>query len=70
MDIYAKIAAIFDEDSLDDSTVLFTLPQWNSINFCSLLSLLIEEYGKQIPIKEAIECATLGDLLSLCTKEN
>ncbi|SPT69546.1 Uncharacterised protein [Anaerobiospirillum thomasii] len=70
MDIYAKIAAIFDEDSLDDSTVLFTLPQWNSINFFALLTLLKEEYGRELPIKEVIECATLGDLLSLCTKES
>ena len=55
MDIYAKIAAIFDEDSLDDSTVLFTLPQWNSINFFALLTLLKEEYGRELPIKEVIE---------------
>lgn len=51
--------------SLDESTVLASLPQWDSLAVLTVIALVGEQYGKVITGRQIGLCVTVGELATL-----
>ena len=58
-----------DEGTLTADTVLADLDEWDSLSVLSFISLMDEQFGKNIAGKDALACNTVGELMAMMEKQ-
>ncbi len=53
------------EGELDINSELEKLEEWDSMGYISIMSMLDEEYGKEVNANQLKACKTLADLYKL-----
>ncbi|MCD8327134.1 MAG: acyl carrier protein [Lachnospiraceae bacterium] len=56
-------------EDLNESTVLAELPDFDSLQFIMVISELEENYQIEIPLDQALEVKTVGDLIACAEKK-
>jgi len=56
------------EDEFDINVELEEFGEWDSMGYISIMSMLDEEYGKEVNANQLKDCKTLADLYELVSK--
>jgi len=56
------------EGELDINVELEEFEEWDSMGYISMMSMLDEEYGKEVDANQLKACKTLADLYELVSK--
>jgi acyl carrier protein len=56
------------ESKLDINVELDELEEWDSMGYISIMSMLDEEYGKEVSANQLKFCKTIADLYKLVSK--
>jgi len=56
------------EDEFDINVELEEFEEWDSMGYISVMSMLDEEYGKEVNANQLKDCKTLADLYELVSK--
>ena len=56
------------EGELDINVELEEFEEWDSMGYISMMSMLDEEYGKEVDANQLKACKTLADLYGLVSK--
>jgi acyl carrier protein len=56
------------EGEFDINVELEEFEEWDSMGYISVMSMLDEEYGKEINANQLKDCKTLADLCKLASK--
>ena len=56
------------KDEFDINVELEKFEEWDSMGYISIMSLLDEEYGKEVDANQLKACKTLADLYKLVSK--
>lgn len=56
------------EDEFDINAELEEFEEWDSMGYISVMSMIDEEYGKEVDADQLKACKTLADLYELVTK--
>ena len=62
-------AAVFGVDTIDDSTSIMTLEEWDSVVHITLVLELEKEFGVTISTDEAVEMLSVPDIRRLLTNK-
>ena len=69
-ELRAKVEELVEAEpgSLEESTALDTVENWDSVSMVTFIALADEHFQKQLPAREIGRCETVGDLLDLATR--
>jgi acyl carrier protein len=56
------------EDEFDINVELEEFEEWDSMGYISIMSMIDEEYGKEVNANQLKDCKTLADLYKLVFK--
>ena len=57
-----KVAEILEVDSVTPDFKFREIDEWDSLKGFSLIVLLEQDYGKEMPVEQFLACETVGDL--------
>ena len=57
-----KVAEILEVDSVTPGFNFREINEWDSLKGFSLIVLLEQDYGKEMPVETFLACETVGDL--------
>lgn len=64
-DFFAKIAAILEVDSLQESDSFKAFPQWDSLAVLSVIAMLDADYQVNLKAADFQQAKTVGELWAL-----
>lgn len=70
-EFYALLATEFnvEENSIDESTVLTEIPDWDSMSILVIMSMVDEQFGKTLTANDFGTIKTIDDLANLIGPE-
>lgn len=58
----SKVAEILEVDSVTPDFMFREIDEWDSLKGFSLIVLIEQDYGKEMPVETFLGCDTVGDL--------
>lgn len=69
LELVAEIFEVEPEEISMDTVFRDEIDGFSSMEGFSLIVMMEDEYGVVVPVKDFLECKTVGDLYKKCVKE-